>query len=191
MFKITKCEKTTGVIEVDIPNLEVYQTSNFEGASVSHNLCFSLSSFYDLQVHIGWGQEIISNQVEQGGILAGRIIKNTQNNVVYGIVEKIIPAYQADGSMKHLNFNHNVWIEMMSVLDNCKQNLIGWYHTHPKHLNVYMSNTDRNTQSLFFYEDWHFSVILNPQKKIWRVFQGKDAIECKGIISQSLLLFNN
>jgi hypothetical protein len=31
-----------------------------------------------------------------------------------------------------------------------------------------------------FGNDWHFAVVLNPQRRVWRVFHGKAAIECPG-----------
>lgn len=136
--------------------------------------------------HISWGIDSEGNQVEQGGIILGKIIQDAKSLINYGIAIKAIPAFDTDSSMKHLHFNHQVWNNILRksdefIEDNSKSNLqlIAWYHTHPKHLRVYMSDTDKKTQKLFFNQDWHFALIFNPQKKIWRVFQGKDARECQ------------
>jgi proteasome lid subunit RPN8/RPN11 len=58
--------------------------------------------------------------------------------------------------------------------------VIGWYHTHPGRLSVFMSGTDLNTQSKMFSMVWQFAIVLNPQKQLWRAFSGSKAKECKG-----------
>jgi len=58
--------------------------------------------------------------------------------------------------------------------------IIGWYHTHPRNLGVFMSHTDINTQKLHFNKNWHYAIVLNPQKKIWKAFYGEQAHECLG-----------
>ena len=45
-----------------------------------------------------------------------------------------------------------------------------------------MSSTDTATQSRLFSQDWHFAIVMNPHKKIWRVFQGGNSKECKGFM---------
>ena len=140
--------------------------------------------------HIGWGQETDLNQVEQGGVIIGQVI--VDGYMKYGIAYEAIPAYSASGSMKHLHFGHQTWHHMLRQIDQLEEKrglveqfqLIAWYHTHPKHLRVYMSDTDKKTQRLFFYKPWHFALIFNPQRKKWSVYQGANAEECTGFMIQ-------
>ncbi|MFN0201018.1 MAG: Mov34/MPN/PAD-1 family protein [Bacteroidia bacterium] len=184
-FIIRKAEKINPIKEVfSIKEEEVlFNTLFVEKKEPFTCLAFLPKQFENLFSHIGWGKETIGNQAEQGGLLAGHIYYVKHEQATYGLVKQIIPAYSADSSMKHLHFSHQTWLEMMQKLEEDGYTLIGWYHTHPKHLRVYMSETDMQTQSTLFYEDWHFSVILNPQQKIWRVFHGKKATECLGIVT--------
>ena len=47
---------------------------------------------------------------------------------------------------------------------------------------VTMSGIDKNTHINFFPNEWQFSVILNPQRKLWAVYNGKECKNCNGII---------
>src|SRR6185295_299681 len=60
--------------------------------------------------------------------------------------------------------------------------VIGWYHTHPGSLDVFMSPTDQETQRRLFNQTWHFSLVLNPQRQEYRVYYGADSAECRGQI---------
>lgn len=134
----------------------------------------------ELFEHIGWGCETAENQVEQGGLIVGRLFTDKDRWVV--VVHKFL-AGLTEGSMKHLRFSHNAWenlFEQFDLIDSELQlRILGWYHTHPKHLRVYMSEIDRNTQSSFFKEDWQISIIANPQQQIIKSFFGKNCIEVK------------
>jgi proteasome lid subunit RPN8/RPN11 len=95
----------------------------------------------------------------------------------------------AKGSSVHLEMTHDTWKEMLDSADKLLEQspqrelqIIGWYHTHPNGLQVFMSGTDRDTQSRMFAHDWQFAVVLNPQKQRWRAFFGHTARECKGYV---------
>lgn len=132
--------------------------------------------------HIEWGQSTPRNTVEQGGILIGKIYQC--GNIVYGIVEDTIQA-RTQGSASYVKFNHEAWDEMQRKLDDINSErkdkliVIGWYHTHPNELPVFMSGTDRGTQSEQFSKYWQFAIVLNPQKKICDAFCGKEASKCE------------
>lgn len=62
---------------------------------------------------------------------------------------------------------------------NQGQYVIGWFHTHPNSLDVFMSRTDMDTQRNFFNQDWHFSVVLNPHRRLIACFNSMDANICR------------
>ena len=66
--------------------------------------------------------------------------------------------------------------------------VIGWYHTHPGGLSVFMSGTDRATQRRHFSADWHFALVLNPHRQSIRAFHGPECLECSAaaIVSERL-----
>jgi len=79
---------------------------------------------------------------------------------------------------------HETWKDMLDVVDNLdsKLQIVGWYHTHPNDLDVFMSGTDTATQARVFSHDWQFAIVLNPHKKIWRSFYGANSNECQGYV---------
>jgi proteasome lid subunit RPN8/RPN11 len=164
--------------------------ANTENNNGSHKIYISAPAFATIAEHIGWGKNTDKNTVEQGGVLLGKVYFDEQKHLYFGIVQKALPAQEAQGTMAYLEIGHEVWKQMMDTFDELTENneaykdmqIIGWYHTHPNHLSVFMSGTDRNTQATFFDKDWQFAIVLNPHKKQWRAFYGKNADECQGFI---------
>jgi len=124
--------------------------------------------------HIGWGKDTAENQVEQGGLLLGKVFRR-ENGTFFTLITQALPAEKAEGSMKHLHFSHRVWEELLEKADLQGKQVVGWYHTHPRYLRMYMSETDLKTQASFFYEPWHIAMIFNPQRIIQRSFLGATA----------------
>lgn len=173
---------------------EVVLESNMESKESLGELYISDDAKNTIFNHINWSKNSNENSVEQGGLLIGHsyIYHDTgdpEESKNIGFVEHAIPAVTAKGSMSYLEFDHKTWKLMMDELDrindkneNHEFQVIGWYHTHPGRLSVYMSGTDLNTQKKMFSKNWQFAIVLNPQKQIWRAFQGAEAKECKGHI---------
>jgi len=145
-----------------------------------------------LLTHIDWGNNTHFNRNEQGGILVGNVCIDKKQNIQYAIVSQAIAGTSAKGSSAYLEIGHEVWKDMIDKVDVFLENnpdkhvqIIGWYHTHPGSLDVFMSGTDRNTQQLYFNQDWHYAIVLNPQKQIWKAFYGKNAQECSGFFIQN------
>lgn len=133
--------------------------------------------------HLHWGQlDVSQNKVEQGGILLGNVYRDPHTNSYYGLVEHAIPSGASSASSTHLSMGHEQWEQILAQIETqpSNQQIIGWYHTHPNQLDVYMSETDLITQRTHFQHDWHFAVVLNPHQQIWRVFHGKNGVECRG-----------
>ena len=141
--------------------------------------------------HIGWGLDKDENRNEQGGVLLGKVFQDVNNNNICGVVERVVEANTARGSATYLEINHETWHQMIKQVDCLLDHemykdlqIVGWYHTHPNRLDVFMSGTDMNTQRLHFNQDWHFAVVLNPHKQIWKTFAGAMAVECAGCFVQ-------
>ncbi len=139
--------------------------------------------------HIEWGNHYTkNNKNEQGGILLGKVFFDKEKEIQFAIVEDVVVGKTAKGNPTYLEMSHETWAQMLNDADqiiedkNDNIQVIGWYHTHPNELSLYMSNTDMNTQYRFFNQDWHYAIILNPHKEIWKAFVGKEAKECKGYI---------
>lgn len=155
--------------------------SNMDG-NPNRILVFNAPAWNQLRAYIQWGKHVPANSIEQGGILCGKYWYNSQADQIVTVVNRIIPAIGAMGSKAYLKFDSICWHGMLSQLDGANAKLshhpreklivIGWFHTHPENLEVFMSGVDRATQRRFFDEDWLFSVVLNPQKQIWCAYNG-------------------
>lgn len=136
--------------------------------------------------HLAWGTHNSRNLVEQGGLLVGDAFSDTDGQI-FGVVKDIIPGELARGSAAYLEVTQESWKQMLDKFDslteeNNAKHILGWYHTHPGKLDVFMSETDRNTQRRFFCMEWQFAIVLNPQRRVWRVFRGEHVNECKGYV---------
>ena len=76
--------------------------------------------------------------------------------MIYGVVDDAISGDLASGSSTYLEMGHSTWKKMIDELDKIRfssssgnAQIIGWYHTHPNELDVFMSGTDKGTQSRF------------------------------------------
>jgi len=135
-----------------------------------------------LNQHIGWQSPKPANQIEQGGLLIGKVFQKESDKVYWAVVNSIVPSIGARGTPASLEIDHNDWKEMLDRFDEHGDEyiVIGWYHTHPNNLDIFMSEVDRVTQQSMFCEDWHFAVVLNPQLHRWGVYRGAEAIPCSG-----------
>jgi len=138
--------------------------------------------------HIEWKRRSAANLVEQGGILLGSATCDPKTGFMHGLVTQAVPArVGARGSGAHLELGHEAWHAMLQEVDvmrdeeTTRLHVIGWYHTHPGELDVFMSSVDRHTQEQLFSEDWQFAIVLNPQRCTWRAFNGRASQECRGV----------
>ncbi len=175
--------------EEAFPTIRSLASDLYEGREFTHRLYISKKAKEQIFTHIAWGETTDSNKIEQGGLLFGEVFRDPEKNLIYGIVREAIPGKNARGWDTYLEIDHKAWKEIIDQVDEILETepeqelqIIGWYHTHPNELRVFMSDTDLATQKLIFAEDWHFAVVLNPHRRKWNAFHGKEANECKGFI---------
>jgi len=177
-------------IKPDFKLLSQYNSS-FRGRSedftLNHEFYLTETAFKVVSNYIQWGQQTQENVVEQGGILLGSAFRDSKTGVIYGIAEQAIPGKQARGTSSYLEVTHETWKEMLDDVDKLSTALqvIGWYHTHPNNLDVFMSGTDCATQSRLFGNNWQFAIVLNPHRCIWRAFYGSSSNECRGYVFET------
>ena len=141
-----------------------------------------------IQRHIGWGSVTKENVVEQGGLLIGQVYRDEVTDLLFGVVEHALPARASHSSSIAIDMDHSTWADLYRRFDELQPapgdmplRILGWYHTHPNELAVFMSGTDRRTQADFFSGPEHFAFVFNPHRLLWKVFQGADCIECAAV----------
>lgn len=134
----------------------------------------------EIKKHIGWAKKTRQNVREQGGILIGSPFLVDGRTV--SVVECVIPAELSESSAAYLKMDTETWVKMLNIYDERYQEqglyVMGWFHTHPNSLGVFMSSTDMGTQQRFFREDWHFAVVLNPHRRLAACFHSAQAFPC-------------
>lgn len=150
-----------------------------------HKFYISQTAWQKIMTHIAWSEKTDFNIVEQGGLLLGDVYKDKELNYFYGLAKDVVSGDLAQGSPAYLDMNHQTWKKMIDEIDEKEQQVIGWYHTHPNSLDVFMSGTDMGTQRKMFSQDWQFAIVINPHRKIWRAFRGKEAEKSMGLILEN------
>ncbi len=143
-------------------------------------LVFTENAERTIKEHIFWGEKRLENLHEQGGILIGRPFST--GNSILGLAEYAIPAILSQASFAYLRMGTESWARMLGLYDVQYKDkglyVIGWFHTHPNSLPTFMSSTDMGTQRTFFYQDWHFSAVMNPQRHLLSCFHSAEAAVC-------------
>ena len=133
-----------------------------------------------IKEHISWGRETSRNVCEQGGLLIGSSFRVNQCPV--SLAESAIPAELTRSDAAYLEMGIDTWAKMLNIFDERYSEkglrVIGWYHTHPNGLPVFMSGTDMRTQRTFFNRPWHFAAVLNPHRKLLACFHSAEAAKC-------------
>ena len=163
-FSIKNTQNTSIIIEKPENHIHaaVSGKSDFNDNDISlspnYNFYITEEAQAAISQHIGWGRFTHQNRVEQGGILLGKVYKDGTS--FYGVIEIAIPGNNAYGNAVELEMSHETWKQMMDKADeiiaeneSSDNYIVGWYHTHPNSLDVFMSGTDRNTQRLLFNQD--------------------------------------
>lgn len=168
----------------EIPNWEGKETVSSSYKNSRFGILFFMPNAQkELNEHIHWGESRRDNLVEQGGVMIGNVYRDSNTKVLFAIVSHVIPMHGAVGTPGFLDMgidaSYDVQLKQQELIkkSNGVNRRVGWYHTHPGTLNVFMSSTDMVTQIRNYSLDWQFAVVLNPQKMIWRGFRGANATE--------------
>jgi hypothetical protein len=117
-------------------------------------------------------------QVEQGGVLVGRVYRSASESYLVEITGHIV-AEGASANAAELRYNFDSWLHQNEVLKERfpSQQIVGWYHTHlvtvaiqpdddrsePQTTELFFSDHDRFMHRRFFDEPWYVALVLGPQ----------------------------
>ena len=111
-------------------------------------------------------------QIEQGGLLLGRLWRNESHDPgTVGLVQICheVPAIAADSSALSLKMDASVWEAARMLCAQTQAHIasplrvVGWYHSHPN-LTAFFSATDRRTQADFFLNNFSVGWVIDPLK---------------------------
>lgn len=162
------------------------QTRETTGESSTDILLLTEAAQKSILEFISWNRVTRNNRVEQGGLLVGTAYRDESRDLIFGVVENALLGRSAGGSASYLTMYHTTWKEMLEDFEievsrgaySSEAHVIGWFHTHPNRLDVFMSGTDMNTQRSMFYRPWNFSLVINPHRRLVGAYVGPTAIPC-------------
>jgi proteasome lid subunit RPN8/RPN11/phage tail protein X len=95
---------------------------------------------------------------EVGGVLVGTMDEDAAT------VEAALPALRAIGRSANVTFTHEVWEEILAVVDRDQpgRRIVGWYHSHPG-FGVFLSDYDRFIHQGFFSDERMLALVVDPK----------------------------
>lgn len=145
---------------------------------------------------IGWKRnDFPRNRREQGGLLIGRYARFDHGAPIQAEVTAVLEANAECRSPGYIEWSALEEIRMQREFYRMQDELaktdpegaeeltiLGWWHTHPNDLPIFMSGTDMETQQLKYNKPEKYAVVLNPHRGIWRAFAGKTAEEVPALM---------
>lgn len=161
-------------------------------------LMISEAAGADISSYFGIGRmDYPPNRVEQGGWLVGRYVRK-EERTVQALAEYFFPAVNAIGTAAYLDWpameNIRLQRKFFQLQDELAASdpeaakqlaLLGWIHSHPNNLPVFLSGTDMENIRDNFNNPAQFSVVLNPHREILKTFLGPAALEVPSILVPS------
>jgi hypothetical protein len=108
----------------------------------------------------------LSNEVEEGGFLVGRLYRDRESNVRQLIhVTHALPAERTGASLLHFTFTGESFLRINEAVGQLGDGtrLAGWYHTHlfPATAEVGLSTIDVELHTRTFLRPWHLAGLIN------------------------------
>ena len=127
---------------------------------------------------IEWGKYTKHNYTEVCGFMIGHHYYDERKKIYYSEVEKVFTeAFLQLSTDSMFTIDQQLYIYNKENESNCK--FIGWFHTHPNSLSVFMSSTDLLTQTRFFSDDLGYAVVINPHRQLWKAFRSVRCYDTK------------
>lgn len=99
------------------------------------------------------------SDVEVGGVLVGRRYSGDARSVVEIDDFRTLPS--ADTSAVHFTFDRMALLELHNSLDHAAESyVVGWFHSHPRMGDPFMSSTDLTLHDQHFSEPWYVSCVV-------------------------------
>ena len=106
---------------------------------------------------------------EVGGVLVGRMDGGLTR------ITAAIPAEKASVGSANVTFTHEVWEEVLPIIDrdHPDESMVGWYHSHPG-FGVFLSEYDLFIQKNFFSDPAMVALVIDPLKGDGGWFEWQD-----------------
>ncbi len=120
---------------------------------------------------------------ECAGLLFGRPTECPHRDSPATFVSASHPLDTSSASATHFLMLPSAWPEVwrQHLQADSDSKIVGWYHSHPGH-GVFLSATDRATQSTWFRLPHHIALVIDPIRHEAAVFSGPDGLRSELLI---------
>ena len=158
---------------------------NYKEADSKYNLFILKDAADAILSFIEWDEHTAHNHTEVCGFMIGHHYFDEEKDIFYSEVESIITVPTDMSTEVYLQLSTDSMFAIEQGLDeyNAKNNtdckFIGWFHTHPNSLPVFMSSTDLITQTRYFSDELGYAIVLNPHRLYWKTFRSVKCVDTR------------
>lgn len=140
------------------------------------------------------GKHTQRNHNELAGLLIG-FDHDVGNGKVQSIVTHFLPIETCVSTPSYLEWSATEDIRLQRQFKGIKESflirdaqfasklrILGWIHSHPNGLPVFLSGTDMDNIRLHFNSSIQFSVVLNPHTEWWKAYLGPQKQEVASLM---------
>ena len=109
--------------------------------------------------------------IEVGGVLVGNWCVDTETCQEFIVVVAALPARFTQQGSVFLTFTQDSLVDIHAKIDLLYpgEEIVGWYHTHPR-MGVFLSHYDTWLHEHFFPEPWQVALVIEPHTEIGGFF---------------------
>lgn len=102
-------------------------------------------------------------EIEVGGVLVGKWCVDPQTCQEFIVVVAALPARFTQQGSVFLTFTQDSLVDIHAKIDLLYpgEEIVGWYHTHPR-MGVFLSHYDTWLHEHFFPEPWQVALVIEP-----------------------------
>ncbi len=115
---------------------------------------------------------------EVGGVLVGKWCLDAETGRQFIVAVGALPASFTQNSRVYLTFTQDSLVDIHSKIDLLYpgQEIVGWYHTHPR-MGIFLSHYDTWLHEHFFPEPWQVALVIEPHARIGGFFVRREGGE--------------
>ncbi|MDZ7265787.1 MAG: Mov34/MPN/PAD-1 family protein [candidate division KSB1 bacterium] len=124
------------------------------------------------------------------GLLLGNAYVDPARQLLWIHLQEAVPAQDTHASLASVEVSIREFHRLNEEVDRIWKDSrgttrkIGWYHSHPN-FGVFMSETDRANQRLFYGQDYHVALVVDPVRDLAGCFRGADSEACDYLLVEA------